>query len=1002
MLTLNEIRKRAAAFVKDFNDASRENAESQVFWHEFFQVFGLPKRRVFSFEKNVKKLGNRAGRIDVFWPGTLLVEQKSRGKDLDAAFTQGNDYFHGLTNDELPRYVIVSDFARIRLVDVEGNVAPLEFALKDLPQHIDRFGFIAGYEPRKQREDVPLNQRAVDTLGDLHDLLKADGFTGHRLEVLLVRLLFCLFADDTGIFSPKGAFEDLVELSKPDGSDLGATLSRLFGVLNTKPEHRQKSLDERFDAFPYVNGRLYADKHDIPEFSSAMRAKLLACCGIAWGVISPAIFGAMFQKIISLEPGDRRRQMGAHYTSEANILKLIRPLFLDELDAEFEKVKRNKNMLFEFQKKLRSLVFLDPACGCGNFLVITYRELRRLELRVLQASQVFGSVTREVFEQTGVNVDQFYGIEVEDFPAQIAQVAMWLVDHQMNLEAGQFFGDWIKRIPLDKSAEIRHGNALRIEWADFCPPGRLNYILGNPPFIGKQNQTASQKEDLEFVTKGMKSAGLLDYVSGWYLKAAQYVAGSQIGEASRDRAQFADVRFASSSAVAATGPSPAAPKKRGKTQISAAMDDMFVSFDKQDMANRLKVRCAFVSTNSITQGEQVGVLWGEMLRMGMHIQFAHRTFQWTNDAPGKAAVHCIIVGFGANNLMRKQIWHYDDIRGEALPIDATNINPYLVDADDILLPARRSTLCAVAEPSYGSFALDDGNLTISELDRIEILNEDPTAERYLKPFLGGRELLHSEKRWCLWLKNISPAELQTLPSIRRRVDAVRKWREKSDRPTTKKLAQTPTAFAEIRQPQTSYLALPTTSSETRAFLPIAFLPADVIASNQLYVVPNATPFHFAILCSHMHMAWMRYVCGRLKSDFRYSNTIVYNNFPWPSAVNSLPNKAVAQQIPAQAAIKKVASTKSDLARAKLIVRIEAAAQAVLDARAVHQTAGASSTLAQLYDPSLMPANLAKAHAALDQAVDAAYQADGGLATYANDGERVAFLFQRYAALTSLL
>ena len=495
-LTLNEIRIRAAAFAKDFADASRENAESQIFWHEFFQVFGLPKRRVISFEHNVKKLGNKAGRIDAFWPGTLLVEQKSRGKDLDAAFTQGNDYFHGLTNDELPRYIIVSDFARIRLVDVEAGAdhaqPALEFDLKDLPKYIERFGFIAGYEPRQQREDVPLNQRAVDTLGELHDLLKADGFTGHRLEVLLVRLLFCLFADDTGIFTPKGAFEDLVTSAKPDGSTLGADLSRLFGVLNTKVADRQKSLDERFDAFPYVNGRLYADKQDIPEFSGAMRAKLLACCGIAWGAISPAVFGAMFQKIISLEPGDRRRQMGAHYTSEANILKLIQPLFLDELNAEFEKVKRHKNQLFEFQKKLRQLVFLDPACGCGNFLVITYRELRRLELKVLTAAKAFGSVTREVFEQTGVNVDQFYGVEVEDFPAQIAQVAMWLVDHQMNLEAGQFFGDWIKRIPLDKSAEIRHGNALRIEWADFCPPGKLNYILGNPPFIGYSYQTASQ------------------------------------------------------------------------------------------------------------------------------------------------------------------------------------------------------------------------------------------------------------------------------------------------------------------------------------------------------------------------------------------------------------------------------------------------------------------------------------------------------------------------------
>ena len=493
---------------------------------------------------------------------------------------------------------------------------------------------------------------------------------------------------------------------------------------------------------------------------------------------------------------------------------------------------------------------------------------------------------------------------------------------------------------------------------------------------------------MEFVTKGMKSAGLLDYVAGWYLKAAQYVSSSQIGEASRDRKQFADVKFAA--------------VKTSRKPVDATTDDLFISFDRQDAANRLKVRCAFVSTNSIAQGEQVGVLWAEMLRMGMHIQFAHRTFQWTNDAPGKAAVHCIIVGFGASNLLRKQIWHYDDVRGKALPIDASNINPYLVDADDILLPARRRTLCAVAEPRYGSFALDDGNLTISELDRAEILKEEPAAEKYLRPFLGGQELLHNQKRWCLWLEKISPAELQTLPSIRRRVDAVRKWREQSDRPTTKKLAQTPTAFAEIRQPQTSYLALPTTSSETREFLPIAFLPADVIASNQLYVVPDATPFHFGVLTSTMHMAWMRFVCGRLESRYRYSNTIVYNNFPWPSAVNSLSNKPFAHIDQAHTAIKKIAIVKTDLAVGKLIAKIEATAQAVLDARAVHQTGGASATLAQLYDPSLMPANLAKAHAALDKAVDAAYLEDGGQSSYANDGERVAFLFKRYAALTSLV
>ena len=985
-LTLNEIRIRAAAFAKDFSDASRENAESQIFWHEFFQVFGLPKRRVISFEHNVKKLGNKDGRIDAFWPGTLLVEQKSRGKDLDAAFTQGNDYFHGLTNDELPRYVIVSDFARIRLVDVEGEQPLLEFDLKDLPKHIERFGFIAGYEPRQQREDVPLNQRAVDTLGELHDLLKADGFTGHRLEVLLVRLLFCLFADDTGIFTPKGAFEDLVSLSKEDGSNLGSELSRLFGVLNAKPEERQKSLDEKFDAFPYINGRLYADKQDIPEFSSAMRAKLLACCGIAWGAISPAVFGAMFQKIISLEPGDRRRQMGAHYTSEANILKLIKPLFLDELAAEFEKVKRQKNQLFEFQKKLRSLVFLDPACGCGNFLVITYRELRRLELKVLQASQAFGSVTRDVFEQTGVNVDQFYGIEVEDFPAQIAQVAMWLVDHQMNLEAGQFFGDWIKRIPLDKSAEIRHGNALRIEWADFCPPGKLNYILGNPPFIGKQNQTASQKEDMEFVCKGIKSAGLLDYVSGWYLKAAQYVSGSQVGEASRDRKQFANVKFA---AATLTG--------------SSAMDDLFVSFDKQDAANRLKVRCAFVSTNSITQGEQVGVLWGELLRMGLHIQFAHRTFQWTNDAPGKAAVHCIIVGFGADDSLAKQIWHYDDIKGDPVSSDVANVNPYLVDAPDVVLPSRREPIAAVPPIVFGSMPNDGGHLLMDDAEKTALLEAEPLAADWVKPFLGAEEFINGTPRWCLWLKDCPPAVLDKLPLVKKRVQSVKAHRAASSREATQKLAKTPQLFGEIRQSDSSYVLVPAHSSEKRDYVPIGFLKPNAVPGNANLVIPNAQLFHFAILTSAMHMAWMRYVCGRLKSDFRYSNTIVYNNFPWPNIVNSLPktlsNQAVDQQKYASAAPESIAPN-------KLITNIEAAAQAVLSARAVHQTGlppgTVPATLAQLYDPTTMPANLAKAHASLDKAVDAAYKPDGGVSSYANDGERVAFLFKRYAELTSLV
>ena len=607
-------------------------------------------------------------------------------------------------------------------------------------------------------------------------------------------------------------------------------------------------------------------------------------------------------------------------------------------------------------------------------------------------------MTREVFEQTGVNVDQFYGIEIEDFPAQIAQVAMWLVDHQMNLEAGQFFGDWIKRIPLDKSAEIRHGNALRIEWADFCPPGRLNFILGNPPFIGYSYQSLAQKEDLAFVTKGIQGVGVLDYVGGWYLKAAQYISGSQMGEASRDRQQFLDVKFATQSGV---GPITVPAVKRRKTQQSAAIDDLFVSLEKQDAVNRLKVRCAFVSTNSITQGEQVGVLWGEMLRMGMEIDFAHRTFQWSNDAPGKAAVHCVIVGFGAHSKRERQLWSYADGKAEAVAEQVEQINLYLVDAPTELIAKRRLPICKVPEMVYGSKPTDGGNLLMSDDEKADLLAKEPTAAPWIRPFLGAEEFLHAIPRWCLWLKDCPPAELAKLKHVKARVQKVREMRAASAKIPTQKLAATPTLFGEDRQPESNYLLVPSVSSERRTYVPIGFL-RDTVTSNLVFAIPDAQLFHFAILCSHTHMAWMRYVCGRLKSDFRYSNTIVYNNFPWPSAVNLLPNRLFAHTDHSSTAIKIIAPVKTDLAVAKLISRIEIAAQAVLDARAVHQLPGASATLAQLYDPSLMPANLAKAHAALDKAVDAAYLEDGGQSSYTNDGERVAFLFKRYAALTSLV
>ncbi len=618
-LTWSEIRSNAQRFAHDWAGVASERAEAQTFWNEFFAVFGVQRRRVAVYEKTVSRLKHAGqGRIDVFWPGLMLAEHKSAGADLDAAFQQAADYFEGLADQELPRYVVVSDFQHFVPHDLEEGTAQT-LTLKEFPRKVHLFGFIAGYRRQKVREEDPINVEAVQRMGELHDLLKRDGYDGHALEVFLVRLLFCLFADDTGIFQPKDALQDLIEKhTQEDGSDLGDQLGRLFVVLDTPYDKRQKSLPELFAAFPYVNGRLFEERLDPPVFSREMRTLLIELCGMNWGAISPAIFGAMFQAVIELDARERRRQLGAHYTSEANILKLIGPLFLDELRAEFERVKTNKNLLFEFQKKLARLTFLDPACGCGNFLVISYRELRRLEIEVLKAAEQLGQRWGDL--PIAVDVDQFYGIEIEEFPAQVAQVAMWLTDHQMNIEASEVFGEPILRIPLAKSAHIRHGNALQLDWAEFVPPRRLNYILGNPPFVGKQHQTPEQKADLAQVCTGIHGAGVLDYVAGWYVKAARYLTaetnpfGQIVERAAPGRKKFKDVRF---------GKSESAPR------------DLFLDAAEVEQKARRAVRCAFVSTNSITQGEQVGVLWGWLLNQGIHIQFAHRTFKWMNEAPGK-------------------------------------------------------------------------------------------------------------------------------------------------------------------------------------------------------------------------------------------------------------------------------------------------------------------------------------------------------------------------------
>lgn len=953
-----EIRDRATRFASEWKDVTSERAEAQSFWNDFFEVFGVRRRRVAVYEKHVAKLPRDGrtehGRIDVFWPATLLAEHKSAGSDLTAAFKQALDYFAGLENEEWPRYVVVSDFQRFRLYDLEDDTE-VEFPLRDLASRISLFGFIAGYSKIKVRDEDPLNITAVQLLGELHDALKKNGYgldisgkAGHTLQLFLVRILFCLFADDTGLFSPKDSFLELVERSKEDGSDTGALIARLFQVLNTKRKQRQKSLELEFAPFPYVNGRLFEEKLDIPEFSGEMRHLLLKCCRVQWANISPAIFGAMFQRVIDLDAKERRRQLGAHYTSEANIRKVIGPLFLDELRAEFEQVRNHQNKLFEFHKKLSTLNFLDPACGCGNFLVVTYRELRALELDVLRAAAAFGHAIGDVFKALQVNVDQFHGIELEEFPAQVAQVAMWLTDHQMNVEAGRQFSEYFDRLPLTRSANIRCGNALRLDWEAFVPPTRLNYILGNPPFVGKQYQGVEQKQDMALVASGVKGAGLLDYVCGWWLKAAQYLSGSKEGFANPGKRVFSDARF-------------------GKQ--APGIEDIFVTPERADEDARERIRCAFVSTNSITQGEQVGVLWSELFRRGMQIHFAHRTFKWSNEAPGKAAVHCVIVGFGRAARVNKRLFDYVVIDGPAQEYIAANINPYLVDAPDVIVSNRRFPISTVTELVFGNMPNDGGHLLLSEDDRSALLREEPQAMPWIRRFMGAEEFINGGTRWCLWLRDISPKQLQRLTKVGERVAAVRSHRKQSKRPTTNKLATTPFLFGEIRQPQSPFLVIPEVSSERRTYIPIGFISPEVIISNKLYAMPDATVFEFGILQSLMHMAWIRRVAGRLESRYQYSAGIVYNNFPWPQNL-----------------------------AAKHRETIEHSAQAVLDARTTHL----SATLAQLYDPNSMPANLAKAHQALDRAVDAAYVVDGGARNYKSDAERVAFLFRRHANLSSLL
>lgn len=944
-LSWNEIKDRALNFSKEWAGTSNEEADAKPFLVEFFNVFGISSKRVGTFEHRVKKLDEKDGYIDLLWKGTILIEMKSRGKNLDKAYQQAIDYTHGLKQHELPKYILVSDFENFRLYDLEDD-KHIEFKLNDLVNNVQHFGYILGYQKKVYKEQDPANIKAAELMGKLHDRLKEIGYTGHPLEVYLVRILFLLFSEDTTIFN-KQQFQDFVEQrTNEDGSDLAARLQELFQVLNTPKESRFKNLDEQLADFPYVNGKLFEEILPMASFDTKMRQALLDCCYIDWSKISPAIFGSMFQSVMN---PTERRNLGAHYTSETNILKLIKPLFLDELWKEFESVKDNKNKLPEFHKKLSTLKFLDPACGCGNFLVITYRELRLLELEILRSLYKHGQQVLDIGSIIWLNVDQFYGIEYEEFPARIAEVAMWLIDHQMNMLISNEFGQYFARLPLKKAAKIVNGNALQIDWNSLIRTqaveitannttvtlnepdieyttvniktknltiidertstgekisirNSFDYILGNPPFLGKSNQNSEQKSDMEKVFAGYKGTGVLDYVTAWYLKAAQIIQNTT-------------------------------------------------------------AKVAFVSTNSISQGEQVGILWNILFnQFKIKIHFAHQTFSWKNEAKGNAAVHVVIIGFANYDTNSKSIFEYENIKGEPHEIKVKNINPYLVEGKDVFLASRSKPIYNVPPMVAGNKAIDGGNFIFSENEKEEFITKEPLSKKYFKRFIGSEEFINNSSRWCLWLVNVPSEELKKMPKTLERIKNVKTLRERSTDAQARHLANFPTTFRDTKNPN-SAIIIPLVSSENRIYIPIGFISKDTIPSNLCSFVETSSLYHFGVLISKLHMVWVKHTCGRLKSDYRYSNTIVYNNYPWPDNPNE-----------------------------KQVKAIETAAQKVLDVRLEFP----NSSLADLYDPLTMPPALAKAHNELDKAVDLAYRPQ----PFTSEANRMVFLFELYEKYTA--
>ena len=921
-LNWNEIRIRAAQFSKEWADAHYEKGETQSFYNDFFEVFGVKRRRVAVYEQQVKKLNNKQGFIDLFWPGVLLIEHKSAGRNLEKAREQAHEYCLGLKEKEFPQFILVSDFQTFELFDLEEGT-DTKFFLADLSDNVEKLGFIIGVQRRSFQDQDPVNIEASELMGGVHDALEESGYDGHDLEQFLVRLLFCLFADDTGIFEPRGIFETLIkDRTTEDGSDLGQWISHLFDILNIPEENRSKTLDEDLAAFPYINGELFAGRLPIPSFDSKMREVLIEACEFSWDAISPAIFGSLFQSVMNK---DERRSQGAHYTTEKNIMKLIGPLFLDGLREEFDRIKARKTqrqkLLGEFHGRLAKLTFFDPACGCGNFLIISYRELRQLELEVLVEMRTNQQLALDASVLSRVDVDQFYGIEIGEFPARIAEVAMWMMDHIMNNRLSLEFGQTYVRIPLRKSPHIHFRDALETNWQELLPAGNCSYILGNPPFVGAKYQSDEQRAQVRRIAALGGSGGTLDYVSAWFLKAGEYV-------------------------------------KTGTAKIG------------------------FVSTNSITQGEQVAQLWPLLFhKYGLEISFAHRTFAWGSDARGKAHVHVVTIGLTRRDDApnERRLFSYETVNDEPSESKHSAITAYLFDASG--LKNRHLIVTKVSKPlnglpklRIGSKPIDGGYFILSTEEKDELLRAYPAAQKYVHPYIGSKEFLQGGIRYILYLAEASPADLKAIPPLKEVITKVRDYRlgnipAKGKTPDNIKepgisslqLAETPRKFHVTVVPEGPFLIIPEVSSERRQYIPIGWKEPPTIPSNLVKVMLGADKVTFALLTSAMHMAWMRYFAGRLKSDYRYAIGLVYNTFPMPP---KLPNKA----------------------------KLEPLADAILQARISHPDA----SLADLYDPDCMPGELSKTHSALDRAVDKLYRAKA----FASERERVEHLFGLYEQMTA--